>query len=120
MPRVNHGPSSRARRKAALDRAKGYRGGRSKLLRTAKEAADRAGQYAYAHRRQKKRTFRALWIVRINAAARQHGLNYSQFIHGLTEAGVEINRKVLAVLAVDDPIAFGELAEVAKNGQVPA
>ncbi len=120
MPRVKHAPSSKARRKEALDRAKGYRGGRSKLLRTAKEAADRAGQYAYAHRRQKKRTFRALWIVRINAAAHHHGLNYSQFIHGLAEAGVEINRKVLASLAVSDPQAFGELAEVAKAGQVSA
>ena len=95
--------------------AKGARGGRSKLYKSAKENVERGLRYAYRDRRQKKRDFRRLWIVRINAAARTHDLSYSRFMSGLKKAGVEINRKVLADLAVRDPAAFGELAEVAKK-----
>jgi large subunit ribosomal protein L20 len=94
--------------------AKGARGGRSKLFKAAKETGERAMRYAYRDRRNKKREFRALWIIRINAAARLHDLSYSRLMAGLKKAGVEINRKMLADLAVRDPVAFGELAEVAK------
>ena len=111
MPRVTNSPASRRRRKKILKQAKGYRGGRSKLLRTANNAVDRALQYAYRDRRQKKRNFRALWIARINAAARQHGLTYSRFMAGLKRDGIDINRKVLANLAVTDANAFAALAE---------
>ncbi len=115
MPRVTNSPASRRRRKKILKRAKGYRGGRSKLLRTAGNAVDRALQYAYRDRRQKKRTFRALWIARINAAARQHGLTYSRFMAGLKREGIGLNRKVLAHLAVTDANAFAALAERVKQ-----
>ena len=115
MPRVTNSPASRRRRKKILKQAKGYRGGRSKLLRTANNAVDRALQYAYRDRRQKKRNFRALWIARINAAARQHGLTYSRFIAGLKRDGIDINRKVLANLAVTDANAFAALAERVKQ-----
>lgn len=115
MPRVTNSPASRRRRKKILKQAKGYRGGRSKLLRTANNAVDRALQYAYRDRRQKKRNFRALWITRINAAARQHGLTYSRFMAGLKRDGIDINRKVLANLAVTDANAFAALAERVKQ-----
>ena len=98
-----------------MEAAKGARGGRSKLYKAAKETAERAMRYAYRDRRKKKAEFRALWITRINAAARVHGLSYSRLMAGLKKAGVEINRKVLADLAVRDADAFGRLAEVAKN-----
>lgn len=115
MPRVTNSPASRRRRKKILKQAKGYRGARSKLLRTASNAVDRALQYAYRDRRQKKRNFRALWITRINAAARQHGLTYSRFMAGLKCDGIDINRKVLANLAVTDANAFAALAERVKQ-----
>ena len=113
MPRATNNVASRRRRKKILKQAKGYRGGRSKLLRTASDAVDRAGQYAYRDRRQKKRNFRSLWITRINAAARENGTTYSQLISGLNKAGVEVNRKVLADLAVMNPDAFKVVVETA-------
>lgn len=115
MPRATNNPASRSRRKKILKQARGYRGGRSKLLRTASGAVDRALSYAYRDRRQKKRNFRSLWIVRINAAARLHGLTYSRLMDGLNKAGIDINRKVLANLAVTDADAFAVLAEQAKQ-----
>lgn len=115
MPRATNSPASRRRRKKVLKQAKGYRGGRSKLLRTASNAVDKALSYAYRDRRQKKRNFRALWITRINAAARQNGLSYSRFMAGLKSCGVDINRKVLANLAVTDAAAFAALAEQVKQ-----
>ncbi|HAA73837.1 TPA: 50S ribosomal protein L20 [Candidatus Latescibacteria bacterium] len=113
MPRATNNVASRRRRKKILKQAKGYRGGRSKLIRTASDAVDRAGQYAYRDRRQKKRNFRSLWITRINAAARENGTTYSQLISGLNKAGVEVNRKVLADLAVTNPDAFKVVVETA-------
>jgi large subunit ribosomal protein L20 len=103
-----------ARHKKVLDKAKGYYGARRKVYRVAKQAVIKAGQYAYRDRRQRKRQFRALWIARINAAARENGMSYSRFINGLMKAGIEIDRKVLADLAVFDSAAFGALAEKAK------
>ena len=113
MPRATNNVASRRRRKKILKQAKGYRGGRSKLIRTASDAVDRAGQYAYRDRRQKKRNFRSLRITRINAAARENGTTYSQLISGLNKAGVEVNRKVLADLAVMNPDAFKVVVETA-------
>jgi len=115
MPRATNNPASKRRRKKIFKRAKGYRGGRSKLLRTASSAVDRAGVYAYRDRRQKKRNFRALWIARINAAVRLHGLTYSRFMNGLEKAGIELDRKVLANLAVTDAGAFATLAAQVKQ-----
>jgi large subunit ribosomal protein L20 len=115
MPRVRTTVARLKRRNKILRAAKGARGGRSKLYKTAKETVERALRYAYRDRRNKKREFRRLWIVRINAAARQHDISYNQFMSGLRKAGVEINRKVLADLAVHDPTAFEELASVAKK-----
>jgi len=115
MSRVKRGVPGRARRNRTMKRAKGFSGGRSKLHSVAKEAVDKADKYAYRDRKQRKREFRALWIARINAAAREHSLSYSRFIDGLKKAGVEIDRKVLAQLALSDPKAFGQLAELAKN-----
>jgi large subunit ribosomal protein L20 len=115
MPRVRSNVARLKRKKKIMREAKGARGGRSKLYKSAKENVERGLRYAYRDRRQKKRDFRRLWIVRINAAARTHDLSYSRFMSGLKKAGVEINRKVLADLAVRDPAAFGELAEVAKK-----
>ena len=115
MPRVNHAVATKKRKKKVLKQAKGYWGGRSRLFRTAREAVDRAQVYAYRDRRQRKRQFRALWIIRINAAARIHGLSYSRFVNGLKQADIEIDRKVLADLAVHDAEAFGALAEQAKG-----
>ncbi len=114
MPRVKRGVQARARHKKVLKQAKGYSGARSKLFKTAKQAVDKAGQYAYRDRRQRKRQFRALWIVRINAAARDNGLSYSRMIAGLNKADIALDRKVLADMAVHDKAAFSALAEKAK------
>jgi large subunit ribosomal protein L20 len=115
MPRVKRGTKRRAKRKKILERASGYFLTKSKLHRAAKEAVDRALKFAYSGRKQKKRQYRSLWIVRIGAAAKLNGMSYSQFIHGLKEAGVELDRKILADLAVRDPGAFKRLAEQAKG-----
>ena len=115
MPRVKRGTTAHRRHKRILGEAKGYYGARSRLLKTAREALEKGWKYAYRDRKQRKREFRALWIARINAAAREHGLSYSRMIHGLAEAGVEIDRKNLADLAVADAAAFGELAKLAKS-----
>ncbi len=115
MPRVKRGVTKRRRHKKVLKQAKGYVGRRSKIFRMANEAVMKAGMYAYVGRRLRKRNMRRLWIQRINAAARQHGLSYSRFIYGLKAAGVEVNRKQLAELAVQDPAAFAELAKVAQE-----
>jgi len=115
MPRVKRGVTAHARHKKVMDQAKGYYGARRKVYRVAKQAVTKAGQYAYRDRRQKKRQFRALWIVRINAAARQFDLTYSRMVDGLNKAGVEIDRKVLADLAVHDIAAFGKIAEKART-----
>ncbi|MDD3448937.1 MAG: 50S ribosomal protein L20 [Gammaproteobacteria bacterium] len=114
MPRVKRGVQARARHKKVLKQAKGYYGARSRVYRVAKQAVTKAGQYAYRDRRQRKRQFRALWIARINAAARECGLSYSRLIHGLKLASVEIDRKVLADLAVFEKAAFAAIAEKAK------
>lgn len=114
MPRAKRSVASRARRKKILKQAKGYYGARSRSFKTAKQAVIRAGQYAYRDRRQRKRQFRALWILRINAAARQHGLSYSRFINGLKRAQIDMDRRVLADLAMHEQEAFGALAEKAK------
>jgi len=120
MPRVKRGTKRRAKRKKILERASGYFLTKSKLYRAAKESVDRALNFAYAGRRQKKRQYRSLWIVRINAAANANGISYSKFISGLKKAGVELDRKILADLAVNDPAAFGKLAEQAKAGLAAA
>lgn len=114
MPRVKRGVTARARHKKVLKKAKGYYGARSRVYRVAKQAVTKAAQYAYRDRRQRKRDFRALWIVRINAAARECGLSYSRFINGLIKADIEIDRKVMADLAVHDKAAFAALADKAK------
>ena len=114
MPRVKRGVTAHARHKKVLKAAKGYYGARSRTYKVAKQAVIKAGQYAYRDRRQRKRQFRALWIVRINAAARLSGLSYSRFMYGLAQAGVVVDRKVLADLAVHDQTAFAALAEKAK------
>jgi large subunit ribosomal protein L20 len=114
MARVKRGVTAHARHKKVLDKAKGYYGARSRTFRTANQAVTKAGQYAYRDRRQRKRQFRRLWIARINAAAREFGLSYSRMINGLKAAEVEVDRKVLADLAVRDKAAFGALAEKAK------
>ena len=115
MPRVKSQVARLKRKKKIMRAAKGARGGRSKLYKTAKENVERGLRYAYRDRRRKKRDFRRLWIVRINAGARLHELSYSRFMAGLKRAGVEVNRKLLADLAVRDPVAFGALAEAAKK-----
>lgn len=114
MPRVKRGVTAHRRHKKILKQAKGYYGARSRVFRVAKQAVTKAGQYAYRDRRQRKRQFRALWIARINAAAREHELSYSRLIHGLELAGIEVDRKVLADIAVRDPEAFGAIAAAAK------
>lgn len=114
MPRVKRSVTARARHKKVLAEAKGYYGARSRVYRVAKQAVIKAGQYAYRDRRQRKRQFRALWITRINAAARECGLSYSRFMDGLHKAGVDVDRKVLADLAVFDKPVFAKLAEQAK------
>jgi large subunit ribosomal protein L20 len=114
MPRVKRGVTARARHKKVLSQAKGYRGRRKNVYRIAKEAVMKAGQYAYRDRRQKKRQFRTLWIARINAAARELGLPYSVFMNGLKKASIDIDRKVLADLAVFDKAAFAQIFAQAK------
>ncbi len=115
MPRVKRGTKRRAKRKKILERASGYYLTKSKLYRSAKESVERALKFAYAGRRQKKRQYRSLWIVRISAAAKLNGLSYSRFISGLKKAGVELDRKILADLAVNDPAGFSKLADQAKS-----
>ncbi len=119
MPRVKRGVTAKARHKKILKEAKGYYGARSKVIRVAKQAVTKAGQYAYRDRKQRKRQFRALWIARINAGARECGLSYSRFINGLTNANIEVDRKVLADLAVNDMTAFAAIAEQAKANVSP-
>jgi large subunit ribosomal protein L20 len=114
MPRVKRGVTAHAKHKKVISQAKGFRGRRKNVFRVAKQAVMKAGQYAYRDRRQRKREFRALWITRINAAARQCGLSYSAFMDGLKKAAIDIDRKVLADLAVADKVAFAKLAEQAK------
>jgi len=114
MPRANSSVPHHRKHKKILKMAKGFRGSRSKLYINAKDAVEKALQYAYRDRRAKKRTFRALWIARINAAARENGLSYNVFIHGLKTNGVELDRKALADIAVNDPNGFAKLAEIAK------
>ena len=113
--RTTKGAARRRAKKRLLRRAKGYRGGRRKLIRTVEETLLRAGAFAYRDRRVRKREFRRLWITRINAAVRAHGLRYSQFIHGLQKAGIALDRKTLADLAVHDPEAFGKIVEEVKQ-----
>jgi len=115
MSRVKNSVASRERKRKILKRASGFRGGRSKLIRTAKEAVDKALKHSYRDRRARKRDFRRLWISRINAATRIHNLSYSRFIDGLKKAGVQVNRKMLADLAVRDPNAFAELVRIANQ-----
>lgn len=115
MARVKGALATRKRRKKTLKLAKGYWGGKSKLFKTAKEAVMKSGQYAYIGRRLKKRDFRRLWITRISAGCKQNGMNYSTFMNGLKKAGVEINRKMLSELAVNDKAAFTQLTELAKS-----
>ena len=115
MPRVKRGVAAHAKHKKTLKRAKGFYGRRKNTIRAAKAAVDRAAQYAYRDRKNRKRSFRALWIQRINAAARLHGLTYGRFIDGLGKAGVEVDRKVLADIAVREPAAFQALVEKAKG-----
>tara|TARA_B100000745_G_scaffold211063_1_gene139804 strand:- start:334 stop:693 length:360 start_codon:yes stop_codon:yes gene_type:complete len=116
MPRVKRGVVARARHKKVLKAAKGYYGARSRVYRVATQAVTKAGQYAYRDRRQRKRQFRRLWIARINAAARTCGISYSRFINGLKKASVEVDRKILADIAVHDKDTFAKLAEKAKTG----
>jgi large subunit ribosomal protein L20 len=120
VPRVKRGTHRRANRKKTLALAKGFFLTKSKLYRAAQEAVEKSQRYAYIGRRRKKRDFRALWIQRINAAARQNGLSYSRFMDGLKKAGVELDRKILADLALTDPAGFASLVEKAKGAAVPA
>jgi large subunit ribosomal protein L20 len=117
MPRVKRGSVRRAKRKKLLARAKGYYANKSKLYRAAKESVDTALKYAFVGRRRKKRDFRRLWVVRINAAAREHGLTYSQLINGLKTAGVTLDRKMLADIAVNEPASFASLAKQAQSAR---
>jgi large subunit ribosomal protein L20 len=114
MPRVKRGVTARARHKKILKQAKGYYGARSRVYRAAKQSVIKAGQYAFRDRRRKKRDFRSLWIIRINAGANQHGVSYSKFIRGLQLVNIEIDRKMLADLAINDKVAFEKLVETAK------
>ena len=114
MPRIKRGVTTRAKHKRILENAKGYYGRRKNTIRIARQAVEKAGQYAYRDRKVKKRSFRALWIQRINAATREHGLTYSEFMHGLNKAGVTLDRKVLADIAVKDAAMFKQLAEQAQ------
>ena len=115
MARVKRGVTARARHKKVLKLAKGYYNARRKVYRVAKQAVTKAAQYAYIGRKQRKRQFRRLWIVRINAAARMHGLSYSRFMNGMLKANIKLDRKALADIAIHDPAAFGALAESAKT-----
>ena len=111
MPRIKRGVTTRQKHKRLLDQAKGYRGRRKNTIRVARQAVEKAGQYAYRDRKVKKRNFRALWIQRINAGTREHGMTYSQFMNGMKKAGIELDRKVLADLAVREPEAFKALVD---------
>ncbi len=115
MPRSSNNVARLRRKRRILNQAKGYFGRRKNIYKTAKEAVERAHRYAYRDRKNRKRDFRRLWIIRINAGAREHGLSYSRFMNGLKLAGIEVNRKVLADLAITDANAFGQLAEAAKS-----
>src|SRR6187402_940126 len=115
MARVKRGVTTRAKHKRILEQAKGYYGRRKNTIRIARQAVEKAGQYAYRDRKVKKRSFRALWIQRINAAVRAHGLTYGRFIDGLTKAGIEVDRKVMSEMAISQPEAFGALVEAAKG-----
>jgi len=115
MPRVTRGTKARSRRNKVLKAAKGFYGGRSRQYRTAKNALDRALVYSYRGRKEKKRQFRQLWVVRIGAATRENGMNYSNFIFGLKKAGIELNRKMLSEIAINDPTAFTELVNTARG-----
>lgn len=117
MSRIKRGVTAHARHKKVIKKAKGYYGRRKNTIRVAMQAVDKAGQYAYRDRKAKKRTFRALWIQRINAGAREHGLTYSQFMNGIKRAGIELDRKVLSDLAIREPDAFKSLVEQAKAAQ---
>ena len=120
MPRVKRGVTAHRRHKKILKQAKGYYGARSRVFRVAKQAVTKAGQYAYRDRRQRKRQFRALWIQRINAAVREHGMTYGRFMDGLNKAGIELDRKVLADMAGNEPDAFKLLVDAAKkNASAP-
>ena len=114
MPRATNAPASKRRHKSRLKLAKGFRGSRSKLFRQATEAVDRAQAMAYVHRKHKKRDFRRLWTVRINAACRMDGINYSRFIDGLNKSGIKLNRKMLSEIAIHDPAGFSKVVETAK------
>ena len=116
MPRASNAVARKRRKKKVLDRAKGYYGRKHSSYRFANEQVMRSGQYAYRDRRNRKREFRRLWITRINAAARREGMSYSEFIHGLDQAGVEVNRKLLADIAVTDPDGFRRFVELAREG----
>ncbi|OVE74105.1 50S ribosomal protein L20 [bacterium B17] len=116
MPRASNAPASRRRRKRILNEAKGFRGGRSKLLKTASEAVDRANRLSTIHRKHKKRDYRSLWITRISAACKQNEISYSRFIEGLTKAEVELNRKMISEIAIHDPEGFKVLVEQARAG----
>ncbi|MBK8907893.1 MAG: 50S ribosomal protein L20 [Rhodospirillales bacterium] len=120
MARVKRGVTARARHKKVIDRAAGYRGRNNNVYRVAVEKVEKALQYAYRDRRNRKRTFRRLWITRINAGAREHGLTYSQFMHGLIQAGIEIDRKMLSDLAVREPEAFKALVDTARDAAATA
>lgn len=113
MPRIKRAVHARKKRKSLMSQAKGYRGGRKNLVGQARMTVEKGLQYAYRDRRVRKREFRKLWIIRINAAARNHGMSYSQFINGLTRAGVELDRKVLSDIAIHDDAAFGQLVKLA-------
>ena len=119
MPRIKRGVTTRSKHKRILDQAKGYRGRRKNTIRVARQAVEKAGQYAYRDRKVKKRNFRALWIQRINAAVRAEGLTYSQFMNGVKLAGIELDRKVMADLAMNEAEAFGAIVKQAK-GALPA
>ena len=120
MPRATNAPASRRRRKKFIKLAAGYRGSRHRLIKTARQAVEHSGQYAYRDRKARKREFRKLWIARINAAARQSGLPYSRFIQGLKNANIDVNRKMLAEIAVTDIAKFNELVELVKSQQAGA
>ena len=115
MPRATNAPASRRRRKRVLEQAKGFRGARHRLFRQATEAVDRAMSMAFEHRKQKKRTYRSTWIIRLNAACRAQGLTYSRLIEGLTKAGVELNRKMLSEVAIHDPEGFSAIVAEARQ-----
>ena len=115
MPRATNNPASRRRRNKVLKQAAGYRGSRHRLFKTAKQAVDHSGVYAYRDRKNRKREFRRLWIARINAGARMNGLSYSKLMNGLKVSGIEINRKMLSEMAIHDPAGFSQLAEAAKK-----